>query len=236
MDCLGHKSDSSLQKKCDPSPRASAASYRNSAASVVNCLPESSSQRLKAGNLARRRYQRGSVFLRGKRVRVWIGRWLEDELQPDGSIQRIHKSEVMGSLKDYPTKRLAQRQLDARVSVVNSPTYRARPTATFHELSERWKTLVMSNHEESTQRSEKSDLRVWDAVLGDVQVKDINCELLQQIISEDWKGKRSGKTIRNLVGTFRHAWDKAKVWGYDTITDRLPRAFAFPILRYDLLQ
>ena len=76
-------------------------------------------------------------------------RWLEDELQPDGTIERIHKSEVLGSLKDFPTKRLAQRELDGRVSVVNSPTYRARPTATFNDLAEKWKMLVMVNHADS---------------------------------------------------------------------------------------
>jgi hypothetical protein len=54
-----------------------------------------------------------------------------------------HKSEVLGTVKQFPTKRLAQRELDARVSVVNSRTYRARPTATFRELAERWKLLVM---------------------------------------------------------------------------------------------
>jgi hypothetical protein len=31
--------------------------------------------------LARRRYQKGHLRLRGKREKVWVGRWLEDELQ-----------------------------------------------------------------------------------------------------------------------------------------------------------
>src|SRR5664279_1982245 len=122
---------------------------------AVNLPTESSSQQRKAGFLlARRRYQRGTLIQRGKREKVWVGRWLEDELQTDGTIERIHKSEVLGSLKDFPTKRLAQRELDGRVSVVNSPTYRARPTATFNDLAEKWKMLVMVNHAESSQRSE----------------------------------------------------------------------------------
>ena len=128
--------------------------------STVNCRAESLSQQRKAGiSLARRRYQKGTVIKRGTREKVWVGRWLEDVILSDGTIKRVHKSEVLGSVKDFPTKRLAQRELDGRVSVVNSPNYRARPTATFSQLTEKWKMLVMVNHEDSTQRSEKSDIK-----------------------------------------------------------------------------
>ena len=136
--------------------------------------------------LARRRYQKGHLRLRGKREKVWIGRWLEDELPSDGSVVRRHKTEVLGTLKAFPTKRLAQRELDARVAVVNSPTYRARPTATFQELAERWKVLVMRNHEDSTQRSEKSDIRAWTDAIGGMLVEDIDCELIQAVVTS-WK-------------------------------------------------
>src|ERR1035437_2109424 len=178
----------------------------------LECRVESSSQQRKAGfSLARRRYQKGTLIQRGKREKVWVGRWLEDEIQPDGTIERIHKSEVLGSLKDFPTKRLAQRELDGRVSVVNSPTYRARPTATFNDLAEKWKMLVMVNHAESSQSSEKSDIKAWVKAIGGVQVRNIDCELLQVVVSE-WTC--SPKTIKNRVGTFRLIWDKAKAWKY----------------------
>jgi integrase len=140
---------------------------------------------------------------------------LADEIQPDGTTERVHKSEVLGSLKDFPTKRLAQRELDGHVSVVNSPSYRARPTATFKQLAEKWKLLVMVNHEDSTQRSEKSDIKAWVAALGDVQVRNIDCELLQEVVS-NWTC--SPKTIKNRVGTFRLIWDKAKAWRYTAET------------------
>jgi integrase len=144
-----------------------------------------------------------------------VGRWLEDEVQPDDTIKRVHKSEVLGSLKDFPTKRLAQRELDDRVSVINSPTYRARPTATFFELTEKWKLLVMVNHAESSQRSEKSDIKAWVKAIGGVQIRNIDCELLQEVVSV-WTC--NPKTIKNRVGTFRLIWDKAKAWKYTAET------------------
>ena len=184
--------------------------------SGVESRVESSSQQRKVGFLlARRRYQKGTLILRGKREKVWVGRWLEDELQTDGTIKRIHKSDVLGSHKDFPTKRLAQRELDGRVSVVNSPTYRARPTATFNDLAEKWKMLVMVNHAESSQRSEKSDIKAWVKAIGGVQVRNIDCELLQEVVS-GWMC--SPKTIKNRVGTFRLIWDKAKAWKYTAET------------------
>lgn len=182
----------------------------------LESVVESLSQQRKAGvSLARRRYQKGTLIKRGTRENVWVGRWLEDVILQDGTIKRVHKSEVLGSVKDFPTQRLAQRELDGRLSVVNNPNYRARPTATFSQLAERWKTLVMVNHEDSTQRSEKSDIKAWVSAIGDFQIRDIGCELLQEVVN-GWTC--SPKTTKNRVGTFRLIWDKAKAWKYTAET------------------
>jgi integrase len=71
----------------------------------------------------------------------------------------------------------------------------------------------MPNHEDSTERSEKSDIKAWVDAIGDVLVKDIDCELVQAVVT-GWKKSRSVKTIRNRVATFRLIWDKAKAWRY----------------------
>jgi integrase len=74
---------------------------------------------------------------------------------------------------------------------------------------------VLSQHKPSSQASEKSDVKAWAAVVGSLLLKDITCELLQSIIAI-WKGKRSAKTIRNRVTTFRLLWKTAKAWQYVT--------------------
>jgi len=71
----------------------------------------------------------------------------------------------------------------------------------------------MPNHEVSTQRTEKSDIKAWIEAIGDVLVKNIDCELIQAVIT-GWKKSCSAKTIRNRVATFRLIWDKAKAWRY----------------------
>src|SRR5262249_33837393 len=85
--------------------------------------------------------------------------------------------------------------------------------ATFRELAERWTVKVLPNHAEATQRSEKSDIRALVGAIGDVPVKDIDTERLQDMVA-GWKGKCSPKTIRNRITTFRLIWDKAKTWNY----------------------
>src|SRR5207249_6191451 len=72
-------------------------------------------------SMARRRYQKGQLWLDGK---TWYGRWREDVLV-GGVRKRIRREEAIGSLKDYPTKRLAQRALDDRIAHVNKEIGRA---------------------------------------------------------------------------------------------------------------
>src|SRR4051812_19148378 len=98
-------------------------------------------------SMARRRYQHGTVILRGKHRIVWVGRWREDILLEDGSIRRVLKSEVLGTKQEMPYKKMAYRELASRLTVVNSPTYQARPTATFAQFADRWQATVLSQHQ-----------------------------------------------------------------------------------------
>src|SRR5215472_10312065 len=88
--------------------------------------------------MARRRFQRGSVFLRGKRDPVWVARWREDVVDASGVIHRVRRNEVLGTRKQYPTKKLALRALDEKVAPVNSPSYRALRSETFEQFSKFW--------------------------------------------------------------------------------------------------
>jgi hypothetical protein len=80
--------------------------------------------------MARRRYRKGQLLLKGKQKK-WVARWREDCVQPDGTRHRQRRSEVLGTIKDYPTRRLAERALEQRLSEakVNSRDYKPRPTA-----------------------------------------------------------------------------------------------------------
>jgi hypothetical protein len=57
---------------------------------------------------ARRRYQRGQLIRSGDK---WFGRWREDVADYTGAIKRVHKMQLLGTVGDFPTKRLAEREL-----------------------------------------------------------------------------------------------------------------------------
>ena len=109
--------------------------------------------------MARRRFQRGHLFLRGKRQKVWVAKWRDDVVLPDGSVKRVRRSEVLGSTMDYKTRRLAERALEQRLAEVNSLAYKPRPTATFSEFAAKWQRDVLSQHKRSTQSADKSRIR-----------------------------------------------------------------------------
>jgi len=164
--------------------------------------------------MARRRYQRGHLFLRGKDRKVWIGKWREDVIQQDGSVRRVRKSEILGTLKEYKTRRLAERALEQRLAEVNSLTYKPRPTATFAEFAKKWQTDVLSQHKRSTQSADKSRIRkhlIPD--LGVMCMKDISRELLQTFVARKAK-ILSAKSVRNLIALLGEMWIQARTDGY----------------------
>jgi len=199
----------------------------NPGASITaNCatLPREARQNgeREARNLARRRYQKGSLILRGKRQPVWVGRWLEDEIQQDGTPHRVQRSEVLAAprLEDAerrgiphcPTKRLAFRELQARLDSVNAPTYRARPTATFAQFASRWESTVLVQHKPSTQATIRSQLRKYLApYFGKYAMRDIHPEMVQQFISGLTV---SPKSVRNFSATLQMIWRSARTWRY----------------------
>src|SRR5260370_18098267 len=101
--------------------------------------------------MARRRFQRGSVQLRGKLKQKWVGRWREDVLNSAGKLVRINRKEVLGTKGDFPTKKLAMRELELRIAPINSVNYRALRTATFTEFAEIWKNNALTKHKQSSQ-------------------------------------------------------------------------------------
>ena len=67
-------------------------------------------------SMARRRYEQGQLSaVKGS----WIARWREDIITSNGEVRRVRRGTI-GNLKQYPTKRLAQRELDRRLKEVNA--------------------------------------------------------------------------------------------------------------------
>jgi hypothetical protein len=92
--------------------------------------------------MARKRYQQGSVYLVGKSEVKWVGRYREDVIGVDGNTRSVRREVILGSKRELPTKRLAQRRMDAVLARANGLDYRPGRVGTFGEFVERWKAEV----------------------------------------------------------------------------------------------
>jgi integrase len=166
---------------------------------------ESASER---GSMARRRLQKGQLWLAGK---TWYGRWREDVVD-EGSVRRVRRKAAIGSKKDYPTKKLARRAFDDRIAHVNRIDYRPMPTAKFRDFAESWKANMLSQYGESTAINYRT--HIWKHLVpffGDYPMKDLNAEMIQHFVS---RSTASAKTTRNICITLRSMLTTAKAWGY----------------------
>jgi hypothetical protein len=137
-------------------------------------------------NLAQRRYQGGSL----RKVKTggtwkWESRWREDEVV-DGQTRRVCRKQIIGTIEEYPTEKLAKRALMDILAPINSTTYRPRLVATFQEVAQRWQKLIMVTHKRSAQSSEKSHIKVHLIPrFGAMKMKDIEAdpEMVQAWVS-----------------------------------------------------
>lgn len=164
--------------------------------------------------MARRRYQTGWVFLRGKNPPKWIGRYREDTLGQDGIVRRVKNSIVLGTKAELPTKRLAQRRLELILARINAPEYRPGRVATVAEFAERWKTEVLAQRKPSTIRAATAHLRCHILPqLGRLKLDEVSRER-QQVLVTLLSQKVSRKMVVNVIGTLSSMMTTARKWGY----------------------
>ena len=169
------------------------------------------SSREELEKMARRRFQRGSVLLRGKRRPKWVGRWREDVINSEGKLVRINRKEVLGTKSDFPTKKLAMRELELRIAPINSINYRALRTATFAEFAEIWNKNALTQHKQSTQLAVRSQLKKWLVpYFGNCAMRDVGGQTIQMFIQ---RCTLAPKSCHNLVLTLRMMWTSARALG-----------------------
>ena len=172
--------------------------------------------------MARRRYQDGSLFLRGKQKKQkWVGRYREDVVKADGSIKRTRHSVVLGTKTELPTERLARRRLDEILSRVNSPEYRPGRISTVKEFSEWWKNQVLVQLKPSTVRAAQAHLRCHIVPqLGKLKLDEVTLER-QQVFVTQLSQTVSSKTVRNVIGTLSSLLTRARKQQYFASTLRV---------------
>src|SRR6266404_7166723 len=167
----------------------------------------------KGGPLARKRFQKGTLFLRGKNP-VWVGRYREDVIGPDGQVRRERKAIVLGTKREYPTKHLAERRMDVLLARINDYSYRPGRVSTLGEFAERWKLEILSKRKASTVHGYESHLKNQILPhLGKLRLDQLGVEYLQTFVTRI-SGTVARTTVRNILSTLSSILATAKNWGY----------------------
>ena len=178
--------------------------------------------------MARRRFQTGCLFKRGKRRKVWIGRWRENVLLEDGKVRQLRRSVVLATVAELPKRGDAQMRLEEHLRPINQGT--GRPEAfialgTFVETQ--WKTLVFPTFKRSTQHGYKTVLKVhllpaW----RDWRLRDIDRLAIQQWVAEKFRQRCGWQSVRNAWVLLSSILETAVEHGYLSVNPA--RGVKFP--------
>jgi integrase len=179
--------------------------------------------------VARRRYQSGCLFKRGKRRKVWIARWREDVIRPDGSLGRTQRSVVIGLLSEIPTRRQAQIQLDQRLHMLNQGQQRPQATKHLQDFVDcEWTTLVLSTLKLSTQRGYRMVLgKHVMPRFGQRPICDITKLDIQHFVADKFRQGLAWQTVRNAWIVLSSVLDAAVDYSY--LTSNPARGVKFPL-------
>ena len=166
--------------------------------------------------MARRRYQTGCLFVRGKRRKTWVARWREDVIRPDGTPGRVMRSEVLGLVSEIPSRREARKLLEARLRPINQGLHRPQSTGTFAAfVCDHFKLSILPTFKFSTQQGYSSLLKKHLVPrFGKQRLCDISREEVQRFLLEKLKQGYAWETVNRIGDLLSKVLGTAVEWGY----------------------
>jgi integrase len=180
------------------------------------------------GFMTRRRYQVGCLFIRGKKRKVWVARWREDVIQPDGTLGRVLRSEVLGLVAQIPTRREARELLQTRLTPINQGRHRPQSTMTFGAfVEEQFRTAVVPTLKFSTRRGYDSLLKKHLLPRFRTQrLCDFTRPEIQRFILEKLQKGYAWEMGKRVIGLLSKILATAVEWGY--LTENPARGVKMP--------
>jgi len=165
--------------------------------------------------MARRRYQKGSVRKRGKRNPVWELQWWEDYLKDDGTIGRRRESCILGTVSEMSVRQ-ARKSAEEKLRLVNQGRQVPQSTMTLETFIDRYFVPnFLPTLKASTQARYRRTLNNHLLpAFGTSRLCDIGSFEIQRIAlqkMESGLGWESANHLRNLMSKI---FALAKQWGY----------------------
>ena len=165
--------------------------------------------------MTRPRYQEGSLVVCGKRRRVWVIRWRENVLQPDGSVKRLQRAETLGPVRNI-TRQLARSILNQKFRTENLNQRRPQAIRPFAEfVSEEWSPNAKLAVKKSTMRYYNFQLeRHILPEFGSCSLSDVNRAQVESLLSKLRQKGHANGTLRGVRTTISTVLQSAVDRGY----------------------
>jgi hypothetical protein len=167
----------------------------------------------KRGIVPKRRFQTGTFVKRGEN---WVGMWRLDVVLPDGTIKREQRSKTFVGMSERAARAALQPILDAVNKASGAVAPIPKDAATLNSLLVEWREQVASTLKPSTLKATESHLRCHIVPsLGDCVFSELTAKRLQAFVTGLSNGKRTRKTIENVLLTLSSILTTARTWGYE---------------------
>jgi hypothetical protein len=163
--------------------------------------------------MARRRYQKGCLFIRGK---VWVARWREDLIEPDGTPRRKLRWEVLGPVSEIRSRREAQKFLDSRLRPINAGRQLPQSTISFERfVREHWEPAVIPTLKPGSARYYGIQLRCHLLPeFRENRLCDISRVGVQCFLAEKRKQGLSGSSVHGIRTALSKVLQAAVEWDF----------------------
>jgi integrase len=165
--------------------------------------------------VARRRYQTGCLFIRGKKRKKWVARWREPVIAADGTIDSIQRSDVLGLCSEL-SKSKARDLLHAKLRTLNSGSHRPQSTILLKNfVDDVWTPSVLALLKPGSIQYYGKQLKghVIPA-FGSRSLCEISRADVQCFVAEKRKQGYSGSSIHGMRTALAKVLQSAVDWGY----------------------
>jgi integrase len=170
--------------------------------------------------MARRRYQKGSIRKRGKRNPVWELQWWEDFIRTDGTTGRRRESAILGYSSELTVKQ-ARKEAEKKLSPLNAGKAVPHSTLTLKEFVDQvFVPLAFPILKSSTRKRYRStlDLHLLRA-FGKQRLCDIKTVEVQRFVLQKFDGGLGWETCNHLRNLLSKVFANAKKRGHFTGTN-----------------
>jgi integrase len=150
------------------------------------------------------RLQYGTVSKRGKRAKVWIGRWREEVAGPEGSVSAVRRSVILGTIEELPSKREAERELWERLQLLNAGKQGPSGSMTLRKFADEvWKPSVFPSLKLSTRLFYNHNLQTHILpAFGEVPLRLLTRDAVQKWLHGKFSSGLSWNSVRHLRTSF----------------------------------